>query len=239
MEELKQEDFKVELIKDLGMIYPTPGSKTKARYAKFKCPHCGTIYRATVNNVKRGKSLQCNPNCDLYKIPGGELTQNTLRELFDYNPLTGQFHRKVIFARRHSVGALVGVQHPKGYLKCGIGNKEYTLHRLAWLYLYGRMPEIVDHINGDRQDNRQENLREVNLSENSRNMKRSKANTSGFTGVGFDKARQKWKANIVANGKPISKRFDTLEQAIEQRKAWNLQYDYHENHGRKEEPSLC
>lgn len=77
-------------------------------------------------------------------------------------------------------------------------------------------PKIqVDHINGNRLDNRKSNLRLCTNQENSMNKYENSNNTSGYKGVYFDKNRNKWRASIQYNGKHISstKRYDTPEDA--------------------------
>lgn len=159
------------------------------------------------------------------------VTQDRLKELMDYDPLTGIFTRKKRTAMRQKIGEAVGVEMKKGYLKCGIDNKEYFMHRLAWLFMTGDIPNMVDHINQDKKDNRFSNLRSVTNSQNLRNMSRSKRNTSGFTGVSYSNNYQQWVAQIHANGKRMLKRFDLKFDAIECRKAWNKEYRFHKNHG--------
>lgn len=73
--------------------------------------------------------------------------------------------------------------------------------------------EQVDHISGDRSDNRRCNLRLATAAQNAQNLGVSKANTSGVRGVSFDQARQKWRAAVKLNGKQRSCRFDTKEEA--------------------------
>src|SRR5690606_4203223 len=77
-----------------------------------------------------------------------------------YDPITGIF----TFARGKRKGRVAGTAHdPRGFLKVQIDNERHLLHRLAWLWMTGTMPRwSVEHINGDRSDNRWENLREGN-----------------------------------------------------------------------------
>src|SRR5690606_167269 len=93
--------------------------------------------------------------------------------------------------------------------------KLHQAHRLAFLYMTGEMPEkVVDHINGDRSDNRWENLRCANQSQNMANVGIRSANTSGTPGVVWDKERQKWRAQLRVNGKKKNLgRFDSIEDA--------------------------
>lgn len=74
-------------------------------------------------------------------------------------------------------------------------------HRLAWLFAHGEWPSLIDHINGDRADNRLDNLRVVTRSQNSANTKPNAANTSGIKGVRQDRRSGRWYAAIKAHGK--------------------------------------
>jgi hypothetical protein len=89
----------------------------------------------------------------------------------------------------------------KGYIQVFYKNKVYRGHRIIFLLVHGYLPKIIDHVNGDRLDNRIENLRPANECRNSQNARMSKNNTSGIKGVYFDQDRQKWSAEIGANNK--------------------------------------
>lgn len=88
------------------------------------------------------------------------LTQKRLREILTYDPVTGIF----TFAKGKRRGRIAGTAHdPRGFLKVQIDNERHLLHRLAWLWMTGTMPRwSVEHVNGDRSDNRWDNLREGN-----------------------------------------------------------------------------
>jgi hypothetical protein len=78
-------------------------------------------------------------------------------------------------------------------------------HRAAWCLYHGEWPAgVIDHINGDKTDNRIENLRCVTPSINSRNMKKFKHNTSGIAGVCWHKASNKWRAIVTVGGRQKS-----------------------------------
>ena len=130
------------------------------------------------------------------------MTQDKLKELLDYNPKTGLFTWKV-YKKCVTKGSVAGSIKNTGYLSIGINYKTYTAHRLAWLYVYGSTPKNIDHINGNKLDNRLENLRECSISENAKNMKITKRNTSGVKGVNFDKYHKKWRAELFSNGKRV------------------------------------
>lgn len=89
----------------------------------------------------------------------------------------------------------------KGYPFASIMGKQYRIHRLAWVYAYGLEPNIIDHINGVRTDNRLCNLRNTTHQGNHLNQKRNSTNTSGVAGVYFMKAKKLWCAQMKFNGK--------------------------------------
>jgi len=133
------------------------------------------------------------------------LTQEHLKELFDYDPTTGEFTRKIGGRKSaKNIASQTGCDNGIGYLICSIDGKIYTLHRLAWLYSYGYFPEHdIDHKNGKTDDNRISNLRHKSRGCNLQNQKVNKANTSGFPGVTWDKRGNKWKAQIQLHSKMI------------------------------------
>lgn len=121
-----------------------------------------------------------------------------------------------------------------GHLYGRIGGRCIYAHRAVFALVRGAWPEHeVDHINGDPSDNRPVNLRDVPHLDNLRNMKRSRANTSGATGVSFNKRRGQWVAHITVDGVSRHLGFhDGRQQAIAARVAANAAFGFHENHGR-------
>jgi hypothetical protein len=162
------------------------------------------------------------------------ITQAELKNYVYYDPDTGAFTRKEKPARgKAKAGDVMGSRHMAGYMAASVRNKAYLLHRLAWLYVHGYMPEQIDHINHDRTDNRISNLREVVPQENLRNQKLSAANTSGVTGVAWDKAKRKWMAQVKVDYRNVHLgRYDDWFDAVCARKSANNRFGFHENHGR-------
>ena len=149
-----------------------------------------------------------------------------LRALLKYNADTGLF-----FWIKN--GKQAGTILPRGYVQIGIDRKVFYAHRLAWAIHHGAWPkEGIDHINHIRSDNRISNLRSASQKENSRNCKPSKNNTSGFTGVFWNKQCDKWAARIKVNGKlKHLGLYDRIEDAAIARKKADKIYRFHENHG--------
>lgn len=133
-----------------------------------------------------------------------DLTCEELRRIILYDPQTGSFTWKVAAARRVKVGGPAGGKSGR-YVCIRIHGRLYRAHRLAWLYVTGQWPkDQVDHINGVEDDNRFLNLREATNTENQRNRKKKKDNTSGFKGVCFVKSKRLWMASIVVQRKSIN-----------------------------------
>jgi hypothetical protein len=92
--------------------------------------------------------------------------------------------------------------------------KMYREHQLVWYLNYGYIPKYIDHINNNPTDNRIENLREVTQKENGMNAKLRVDNTTGCKGVFYDKARNKYRVEIVVNKvKKCLGRFEDIELA--------------------------
>lgn len=127
------------------------------------------------------------------------ITQEELKNNFYYDKLTGIFTYKNNTANKKA-GDVAGNINSLGYVRIGINYKSYKAHRLAFLYMTGKFPKkLVDHINGNKQDNSWENLREANYIQNNQNAKKSILNTSGYKGVTWDKKAKKWRAQASLN----------------------------------------
>jgi len=120
----------------------------------------------------------------------------------------------------------------RGYKQGRIGGHLHYAHRVIWRMQTGEVADDVDHINGDRGDNRWANLRNVTRQENMRNRKLGRNNTSGFHGV-KQAYWGAWQAYIWKDcGSVCLGAFSTKEEAIAARKSAEAALGYHPNHGR-------
>lgn len=131
-----------------------------------------------------------------------------------YKYKDGKIYNK--FSRGGAIkGSEAGSTTKQGYKLIRFERRFYFVHRVVWIMHNGRWPAgNIDHIDGDRLNNRIENLREATYSQNAHNQPRNSRNTSGYKGVHF--WRNRWRAEIYINNKRIRLgSFNTPEQAHE------------------------
>ncbi len=142
------------------------------------------------------------------------LTQTRLKEVFDYDPSTGVFTRRL---KQTGVkqGSVSGSLSSQGYLITSIDRKNYTCHRLAWLYMTGSWPQgQIDHINGQRNDNRFNNLRDVTQKQNMENQRKAHRRNKSTGVLGTWKNGSGYTARISHNNSKIYLgTFKTLAEA--------------------------
>ena len=115
-----------------------------------------------------------------------------------------------------------------GYRRITVGGKTVMAHRIAWAMHHGEWPKNdIDHINGIKDDNRIENLRDVSRSLNARNRGVRVDNNSGVSGVSYSKERDRWVAYINVGSKQVTLGcFKTKEDAIKARVEAETQNGY-------------
>lgn len=132
------------------------------------------------------------------------MNQERLKSLLHYDPIIGRWTWRITRGRLAPAGSNAGFRDKSGYVVIRVDRKLYRAHRLAWLYVTGKWPkDQIDHINGDRSDNRFRNLREATGFQNRANSRKRKDNTSGYKGVHWRQDANKWRARIHSNGKCV------------------------------------
>ena len=133
------------------------------------------------------------------------LTKDRLMELLHYDQFTGVFTRQIKISHNAKVGDIVGC-NSRGYLVSSIDGKLYFLHRLAWLYMYGKFPYgYIDHIDGNKSNNAICNLRDVSNAINTQNthVARNCNKSTGLLGATLNKRNGRYRAQIKIDGNNI------------------------------------
>jgi len=130
-----------------------------------------------------------------------DITKEILNFLFEYKD--GDLYWKFSLSCKSPKGTIAGCIKHDRYRRIGINKKPYLAHRLIFMMHHGYLPEVVDHIDGNRLNNRIENLREATQSQNCQNQKIQKNNTSGYKNVTWNKRKRKWRVALKANKKHI------------------------------------
>jgi HNH endonuclease/AP2 domain len=144
------------------------------------------------------------------------MTAEEARQLFTYNEETGELHWTRDVRPRAKKGEVAGFICPAdGYRRIGYKGSINLGHRVMWLFHMGRWPhKFLDHIDGNRANNRIENLREASRTDNNRNVAIQRNNTSGYKGVSLMRRDNVWVAQITVNRKNyFLGRFATPEEA--------------------------
>lgn len=179
-----------------------------------------------------------------------ELTRDIVRELLHYNPETGAFtwrergadwFKSDIDRRKWNsklAGKPAGCTYTtkRGYQRSVLRllGRLYGAHQIAFMYMEGRWVECIDHINRNAADNAWSNLRESDIRQNNLNLSISSKNSSGYTGVSWDKDRNSYMARVYENYKCIHLgRFKTAELAHEAVVAKRQSLGYSPGHGEK------
>jgi len=145
-----------------------------------------------------------------------ELTQERVKELFDYDSENGWLIRKK-GERGRVVNRPCGHNPNRAGRGCvRIDGKLHLTHRAIWFWHYGEWPNgEIDHIDRNPMNNRIENLRDVSRSENSQNHRLHSNNATGYPGVSWHKSSKKYRGQVAIDNKRISLGyFNTPEEAF-------------------------
>lgn len=166
------------------------------------------------------------------------IDKDLARHWFNYDPFTGIITWKK--APKHcsvlagDEAGCIRTDSGKKYRYVGIKGGKIRGHNLAYLIFYGALPKgEIDHIDGNGLNNKLENLRDVTHYENGRNMRLHSTNTSGISGVSWDKNNSAWACCISDDRKRIflGRSADFFEACC-LRKSAEVMYKYHKNHGK-------
>ncbi len=172
--------------------------------------------------------------------------QELLIEFLKYEPDTGKLfwkpraehhfnvkHQQTRWNKLYANKPAFCILDSVGYLRGNLFNKVYATHRIVWKYVYGVDPNVIDHIDGNKQNNAITNLRDVDTSINGRNRCMNSANTTGCMGVYHYPAKKGYQVSIKDNNKFIYIGwFKNYDEAVAARKEAEIKYNYHPNHGR-------
>ena len=142
------------------------------------------------------------------------ITFEEAQRFFEYQPETGVLTWRITFRGKIKAGEQVGTVRPDGRRSVSFIGKRYYAYRVAWLLMTGEWPKNeIDHFNGERDDNRWCNLRDVTPSVNQQNHHRGhKGASSKLLGVSWCSRRQAWRACITTNRKLKTIGFFSTEQ---------------------------
>jgi hypothetical protein len=143
-----------------------------------------------------------------------QITQERLRELLSYDASTGVFTWVKPPTPVVKAGMVAGALQKTKYLRFMIDGRQYFAHRLAWLYVHGSFPaNQIDHMDGDKTNNRIENLRDVSATLNEQNKIAARVDSKSRL-IGASPYRNRWRAQIRINGAiKYLGLFDTAEKA--------------------------
>lgn len=163
------------------------------------------LYHGTLPS---GQIVHLNHDCLDFRITNlavqtlieTSITKDYLNSILEYDPNTGFFMRK-IKRGKGPAGVPISTSEPNRYIFIMAGRKQFLAHRLAWFWVHGEWPPLpLDHINGDRSDNRIANLRLATPSDNSCNSRPRHRLRSKYRGV-YPTKDHRWRVRITKNGK--------------------------------------
>jgi HNH endonuclease/AP2 domain len=195
-------------------------------------------HRPSLTTTRKDRAMATKP----------DITPELLRQLIRFDEVSGEYFwvprpRSMFktnaafmsFNSRFAGKPALNTSNGLGYLRSRFFGARHQAHRVVWAYHYGEWPEFeIDHINGNRADNRIENLRAVNAAANMQNKKVYRNNKSGVSGVFRRPTSGRWQVSIAANGKRIGLgTYECFEEAVAVRKAAEVTHGFHANHGKR------
>ena len=133
-------------------------------------------------------STQISKDINMYSV-------DRIREVLTLEPETGVLTWK-IGRKKCAAGTVAGRKDSNGYWRVMVDGADYRAHHLVWVLEHGKFPTMLDHINGNKLDNRPANLRECTHTENMQNVGKRRNNTSGVKGLIWWASRSLWQGQI-------------------------------------------
>ena len=128
------------------------------------------------------------------------LTQEYLHSLFEYKDGAIYWNKS---REKVTAGNKAGYVANTGYLLVGIDKNLFLNHRIIFMMNYGYMPTMIDHIDGNKLNNKIENLRDITRGQNRMNSKLQSNNKSGVKNVNWNKKHKKWYVQLGVEGKKL------------------------------------
>lgn len=195
-----------------------------------QCVQCSAEYECNIYDARKSKVGDLCNTCKSQITSLKDPQQADLLKVFSYNPETGKLSYTNT-SLSGTKGDTAGYAHSKGYLSVAVGGRELLVHRVIWCMQTGFWPFQVDHKNHNRMDNRWDNLQEVTISRDNQLNMSQRGSKLGIQGVRQLPGGNYW-AYIMVNRKQIGLgSHPTLDEAQQARKAAELRYGFHANHG--------
>lgn len=205
------------------LVVTKKASRLKSNTTRWECIcDCGNIIQTTRTSLIRGTSKSCG--CykkEVFSKKFSKYNNYIKKEDYYIGILFNSDDRFIIDSKDfQKIKNYCWHKTSNGY----IGTRNKANGKIILLHNLIMSDKYIDHINRNKLDNRRSNLRKVTSQQNSMNKNKQKNNTSGISGVFFDKNRNKWVASLTYNGKSFMKRFTEKNEAIEYRKELERKY---------------
>jgi hypothetical protein len=192
-----------EAMKRAAGVRPQRRNPDAPRCRAEGCVRPARKYDLCFSHFKASESRITAMHARMRVQPGGRVSAEQVREALSYDPGTGAFTWKIKVNRIRPGDPAGGISKKTGYVNIAVSGRTYRAHRLAIVWMTGEWPpEHVDHRNGDKGDNRWDNIRPASARINAQNVRTaSKRNKLGVLGV--SPAKYGYKATIQVDGKSI------------------------------------
>lgn len=214
----------------LGLSVPQKHCSPSKLKWNIVCPYCKNVFATRLDRIIGGKQQSCGcKNKERFKNYSSQRKKFNTYDMISYSYGVGydEEGREFYFDKKNFnlIEPYYWTYNENGYI---VSRTKYRTDGTIRLHrLIAKCPNdlVVDHIGGNKSDNREINIRNCTIGENDLNKDLLKNNTSGVTGVCFDKMRNKWIAKLEHHGETkLNKRFNTFEEAVMARRQAEEQF---------------